>query len=354
MRLGTVLLIFALEPLLAAQVRPLRIRADLFLPADVKPPIVTHRTEPSLSTYARAYRVQGDVVLLATINKDGRANGISVLSGGGYGLDENAIACVQNWEFMPAMKDGQAVAAEIPIIVKFRLPPQRSAPPISSSDERRERQRSEFNVALWIIRRNGPALDRAIATVKEFAQKKVPSAVYLVGLWESGLMEGAPESVVPNEKAGIAKIQQAAKANYGPALYWLARRGLGKQAEGGEEWDEMRQAAMLGSAEAQYVLGQRHEKGAGTELDAGRAENYYRLCASRGVGLCQYRLGRMLFDTPHRTEGDYEQAMAWFALAADQDIDGAHEIYDRERLHFTLPQETIIDKLKRQFVGKFD
>jgi TonB family protein len=316
--------------------------------------MVTHKTEPSLSTYARAYRVQGDVVLLATINTEGLATGMSVLSGGGYGLDENAIACVQNWEFAPAMKDGQPVAAEIPIVVKFRMPPQRSVPPISSADERRERQRSEFNVALWIIRRNGPGMERAIATVKELAKRKVPSATFLVGLWETGLMEDGPEGVARDEKDGVAKIQQAAKANYGPALYWAARHGTGKQVEAGEEWDEMRQAAMLGSAEAQYVLGQRHEKGAGTELDTGRAENYYRLCASRGVALCQYRLGRMLFDAPRRTEGDYEQAMAWFALAAKQDIDGAREIYDRERLHFTLPQETIIDKLKRQFVGKFD
>lgn len=354
MRRSTVLLIFALEPVLTAQVRPLRIQADLLLPQDVKPPILRRKTEPSFSTYARAYRVQGDVVLLATITEDGRARGISVLSGGGYGLDENAVACVQNWEFTPAMKDGRAVAAEIPLIVKFRLPLQRNAPAISWADEKRERRRSEFNVALWILRRNGPAVDRAIATVRELAKKKVPSALYLVGLWESGAIDSAPEIVPRNEKAGIAKIGQAAKANYGPALYWLARRGMGNQADAGEEWDEMRQAAMLGSVEAQYVLGQSHEKGTGTDRDAGRAENYYKLCASRGVALCQYRLGRMLFDALHRSEADYEQAMAWFALAANQDIEGARAIYDRERLHFTLPQETIIDKLKRQFVGKFD
>ncbi len=354
MRRITVLLLVTFAPLLTAQVRPVRIRPDLFLPSDVKPPILTLKTEPSFSTYARAYRVQGDVVLLATVTQEGRATGISVLSGGGYGLDENAVACVQNWQFTPATKDGQPVAAEIPLIVKFRLPLQRNAPAISWSDEKRERQRSEFNVALWVLRRNGPAVDRAIATVRELAKKKVPSAVYLVGLWESGLMEGVPEIVPRNEKAGIAKIEQAAKANYGPALYWLARRRLGKQADAGEEWDEMRQAAMLGSVEAQYVLGQSHEEGAGTDRDAGRAENYYRLCASRGVALCQYRLGRMLFDAPHRSEADYEQAMAWFALAANQDIDGARTIYDRERLHFTLPQETIIAKLKRQFVRKFD
>ena len=354
MRRSTVLLIFELGQVLTAQIRPLRIQADLLLPPDVKPPILTRKTEPSFTTYARAYRVQGDVVLLATISREGRPSAMSVLSGAGYGLDENAVACVHDWEFTPAMKEGHPVEAQIPLVVKFRLPPQRNAPPVSWSDEKREQRRSEFNVALWILRRNGPAADRAVATVKDLAKKKAPSAIYLVGLWESGAIDGATGIIPRNEKAGIAKIGQAAKANYGPAIYWLARRGMGKQADEGEEWDGMRQAAMLGSVEAQYALGQRHEKGAGVDRDAGRAENYYRLCASRGVALCQYRLGRMLFDTQHRSEEDYEQAMAWFALAANQDIEGARTIYEREKLHFTLPQETIIDKLKRQFVGKFD
>ncbi len=353
MRCSAVLVIFAFGPLLMAQVRPLRIRADLLLPPEVRPPFLTYKTEPAYSTYARVYRLQGDVVLHATITKDGRTSGISVISGAGYGLDENAVACALDWQFRPAMKDGQPVEAEIPLVVKFRLPP-RMAATISSSGEKRERERSEFNLAVWILGRNGPAVERAIETVRELARKKIPAAVYLMGLWESGLM-GSGEEILPrNEAAGMAKIEQAAKANYGPALYWLARRKRGADTDAAESWDQMRQAAMLGSAEAQYLLGQSHEKGAGTDRDAGRAENYYRLCASRGVAMCQYRLGRMLFDAQGRTETDYEQAMAWLALAEDQEVAGAREIYERERLHFTLPQETIIDKLKRQFVGKFD
>src|SRR5262249_7597344 len=149
-------------------------------------------------------------------------------------------------------------------------------------------------------------------------------------------------AIVPkDEAAGWVKIEKAAKQNYGPALYSLARRslvssrqnatGADDDKENEKNWDQMRKAAMLGSSEAQFFLADRYQRGDGVPQDEGRAKNYFRLCAVRGLSQCQYRLARMMYDAPHRLDYEFEQSLAWFELAADQGSRRAREILDRER-----------------------
>jgi TonB family protein len=58
--------------------------------------------------------------LSVIVDVDGHVRNIKVIRGLGYGLDENAVKAVRTWEFIPAMKDGIAVEATVPVECNFR------------------------------------------------------------------------------------------------------------------------------------------------------------------------------------------------------------------------------------------
>ena len=66
-------------------------------------------------------KIQGSVLLSVVIGSDGVARDIQVKQGLDSGLDNNAIAAVQNWKFQPGTKDGQPVRVQATIEVNFRL-----------------------------------------------------------------------------------------------------------------------------------------------------------------------------------------------------------------------------------------
>jgi TPR repeat protein len=114
----------------------------------------------------------------------------------------------------------------------------------------------------------------------------------------------------------------------------------------------MRQASILGSPQAQFYLGNRYETGSGVPRELDRARRYFRLCAAQGVPLCQYRLGRLLFDAAGRPERDYVQAVAWFQLAAEHGILEAKDIASQEAAKLTPAQTVWMASLKAQLVRK--
>ena len=114
----------------------------------------------------------------------------------------------------------------------------------------------------------------------------------------------------------------------------------------------MREAAILGSRQAQFNLGNRYEKGDGVPSDSERARRYYRLCAAQAVAMCQYRLGRMLYDAPNRRERDYVQAIALFQLAAEQGLSEAKQMAAAETPKLTAEQSAWVTTLKRQIIRK--
>jgi TonB family protein len=89
---------------------------------DVTPPVLLSRQEPLYSAAALTVRLQGSVVLSTVIGEDGTAREIRVVKSLGLGLDENAIAAVADWRFLPSTKGGEPVAVESNIEVNFRLP----------------------------------------------------------------------------------------------------------------------------------------------------------------------------------------------------------------------------------------
>ena len=342
----------ALIGVLAALLLPVHgaVLEPLSLAPGVKPPKIKKRTEPKLTTHARAYRIQGTVVLEGLISEEGRATNLNVISRLGYGLDDKAVETVSQWKFFPATQDGVPVPARVTIEVNFRRPLDPRRPTMQLTYFAHERQRTLFNVALAAIRRpDAENTEKAVKTMQELAKDGFPGALYLVGMWERG-----GEYMPRDREAGMEKIRKAAKKLYGPALYEVALQSMRPRSGSEPDWDTMRQAAMLGSVLAQFFLGDHHEQGRGVEQSRERASNYFRLCASRGVPDCQYRLGRLMWSAPDLSSNEHDQALAWLSLAAEKGSPAARRMVEPAVKQLSEEQERNIATLKKQLVGNFD
>jgi TonB family protein len=98
-----------------AGVTPLRVGGG------VTPPSLAYKIEPEYSEEARMARVEGTVLVRATIGADGTAQNMQVVKGMGLGLNEKALQAISQWKFKPGTKDGQAVPVLANIEVNFRL-----------------------------------------------------------------------------------------------------------------------------------------------------------------------------------------------------------------------------------------
>ena len=85
-----------------------------------KPPTALHSPDAEYSVAAHNAKIQGEVVLTATIGTDGFAHEIQVVRPLGYGLDELAVETVKKWTFKPGKSSGKPVPAKITIEVPFR------------------------------------------------------------------------------------------------------------------------------------------------------------------------------------------------------------------------------------------
>lgn len=256
-------------------------------------------------------------------------------------MDEKAIEAISKWTFDPATKDGLPVPVRATIQVNFRF----VGMPF---DEKYERRRTAFNLALQKLKGKTPdPQNTAVESMMELARQDFPAALYVVGIWQ---IKG--EKVAQDVEAGQIKVQKAATKNFGPAIYAVALRTITDPAASPKAWERIRLASTLGSAEAQYFLGDRYERGDGVPRSADQAKNHFRLCAAKGESLCQYRLARLMFDSPNRPDYEYEQALAWFQLAAGQGVAEAGAVVEREKPNLTPAQDKAISFLARQFSGK--
>ncbi len=87
---------------------------------DVKPAFPVVYPSPDFSGVDLPLGYQGDVVVEVTIERDGSVSGMKVVKSVGYGVDEKALAAVQNWRFRPAILDGTPIASKHD--VHFHLP----------------------------------------------------------------------------------------------------------------------------------------------------------------------------------------------------------------------------------------
>jgi TonB family protein len=87
-----------------------------------KEPVPLRASQPKYTQKARDARVQGNVALSVPIESSGVAGpDITVLSGLGLGLDEEAIKCVRTWLFSPPDYQCNPKPLNRRIVIQFRL-----------------------------------------------------------------------------------------------------------------------------------------------------------------------------------------------------------------------------------------
>jgi TonB family protein len=94
---------------------------QIVLPPEVAEQSLKQRIEPVYPDAAREQRIQGQVLLAATIGKDGTVQELQVLSGD----PQLAIAAgdaVRQWHFRPLIKAGKPSGFQTQITMDFRLP----------------------------------------------------------------------------------------------------------------------------------------------------------------------------------------------------------------------------------------
>ncbi len=74
---------------------------------------------PDYPEAARAAGLQGSVILCVSLDAFGRLEGVQVIQGLGFGLEEKAVDAVRRWEFKPATLDGKPVRVKQSVEVRF-------------------------------------------------------------------------------------------------------------------------------------------------------------------------------------------------------------------------------------------
>jgi len=87
----------------------------------IAPPRCIKQKSPKYSGKARKDKVQGVVLLILVVTREGGVTDIRVKDGLGHGLDEEAVKAVRTWKFTPATKDGKPIAVQIAVEVDFHL-----------------------------------------------------------------------------------------------------------------------------------------------------------------------------------------------------------------------------------------
>jgi protein TonB len=91
--------------------------------AGITPPRLTHQTKPRYPKAPYAAWIQGTVGLEAVVEADGTVGEVAVIASLHPDLDAAAMACVRQWRFRPATRDGTPV----PVVLKFEISFRRTA-----------------------------------------------------------------------------------------------------------------------------------------------------------------------------------------------------------------------------------
>jgi protein TonB len=96
----------------------------IYRPGDgVTAPVLVKSVRPNYTHEAMQQRIEGTVTLDAVVLADGRVGDVTVATSldAVYGLDDEAVKSVKQYEFKPGTKDGKPVAVRVQIAVTFTL-----------------------------------------------------------------------------------------------------------------------------------------------------------------------------------------------------------------------------------------
>jgi len=308
----------------------------------IKPPKVTHKVKAEYTQQAFYARVQGKVVCEVVVDDHGKPVSVSVISPLGFGLDQRAVTAVRRWDFSPGTKDGTPVKVITMVEVEFRFPG-------TWFDDKNEKRRSALNIAIANLSRSR-LTDESLKTVEDLARQKYLPAMHLLGKFRCTGALGPKDT-----DQGVALLTAAAEKAYAPSMndlgmIYFEGEDVPRDVEKGLQL--LRDAAVFGSSQAQLFLGKKYEVGDSVPLELDRAKRYFRLCASSGQRECQYRLAKLMFETPDRKEWEYLQAITWFQLAADRGVSEARKMVEAEIPKLTAEQVEWVKKLRTQLVRR--
>jgi protein TonB len=87
--------------------------------ADVSVAMANFYPDPKPDLSALPHGTKGDVVILITIDEEGKVVDAHVDQGLGHGVDEAVVAVLETWTFWPATKAGKPVASEQQLLFHF-------------------------------------------------------------------------------------------------------------------------------------------------------------------------------------------------------------------------------------------
>ena len=89
----------------------------------VKLPKVVHEVKPDYTREAMEAGIQGRLSLQAVVLESGLVGDVEIVDSLDtvYGLDEQAIKAIRQWQFEPGTKDGKPVAVQVEVEFTFKL-----------------------------------------------------------------------------------------------------------------------------------------------------------------------------------------------------------------------------------------
>jgi protein TonB len=104
-----------LAPPPSAPVEPIRVGGT------IRPPLKIRDAQPVYSPFAIAARMEGIVIIDATIGVDGQVLNVRLLRSVGQLLDQAALDAVRQWQFTPSLLNGVPVPVLMTVTVRFTL-----------------------------------------------------------------------------------------------------------------------------------------------------------------------------------------------------------------------------------------
>jgi TonB family protein len=80
-----------------------------------------HDVSPIYLVTARKYRIQGDLLLRAVIDKNGDVSRVCIIQALGAGLDDSAVGAVRQWKYRPYTFNGEPIEVTTAVKVQFSM-----------------------------------------------------------------------------------------------------------------------------------------------------------------------------------------------------------------------------------------
>jgi TonB family protein len=98
---------------------PVELNVEVNFQIFYDPPKILHSVPLELTDTAIQNHASGTIVVAFILDTNGNAQNVHILRGAGMGMDERAVEAIKQYKFEPFLKDGQPIAQQTSIELKF-------------------------------------------------------------------------------------------------------------------------------------------------------------------------------------------------------------------------------------------